>query len=170
MSWPLRSMLYSYRTFLSAPSVQISVTFSSTILKKSSKPRKVPENYRFPFMTIHNLWPMHLSRRVSGNILFDIEYKGIYYKVSKLIESSNSTLLIWIINTQKSFLSIVTNTDSKVHYNKMTSPGSLIEKMLSRPVEHLIMRQKRLPNLEVIRLYRDVYKYAAKFEWYNDKG
>jgi hypothetical protein len=52
----------------------------------------------------------------------------------------------------------------------MTTPGSLIEKMLSRPVEHLIMRQKRLPNIEVIRLYRDVYKYAAKFDWYNEKG
>jgi len=52
----------------------------------------------------------------------------------------------------------------------MSTPGSLIEKMLSRPVEHLIMRQKRLPNIEVIRLYREVYKYAAKFDWYNERG
>jgi len=49
----------------------------------------------------------------------------------------------------------------------MTTTASLIEKMLSKPVEHLIMRQKRLPNIEVLRLYRDVYKYAAKFHWCN---
>lgn len=53
---------------------------------------------------------------------------------------------------------------------KMSTPGSLIEKMLSRPIEHLVMRQKRLPNQEVIRLYREVYKYAGKFQWRNEKG
>ena len=52
----------------------------------------------------------------------------------------------------------------------MTSPGSLIEKMLSRPIEQLIMKRKQLPNIEVIRLYRDVYKYAAKLDWNNLKG
>ena len=52
----------------------------------------------------------------------------------------------------------------------MASPGAMIEKMLSRPVEHLIMKQKRLHNIEVIRLYREVFKFSAKFDWNNEKG
>ena len=52
----------------------------------------------------------------------------------------------------------------------MSTPGSLIEKMLSRPVEHLLLSRRPLPNVEVIRLYREVYKYAAKFDWCNEKG
>lgn len=32
------------------------------------------------------------------------------------------------------------------------------------------MKKKRLPNIEVIRLYREVYKFAAKFHWNNEKG
>ncbi|CAM6004302.1 unnamed protein product [Sphagnum balticum] len=42
--------------------------------------------------------------------------------------------------------------------------------MLSKPVEHLALRHKRLPNLEVLRLYREVYKFAGKFQWNNEKG
>lgn len=46
----------------------------------------------------------------------------------------------------------------------------IIEQILSKPIEHLIMKQKKLPNMEVIRLYRDCYKFAAKFHWNNEKG
>lgn len=47
------------------------------------------------------------------------------------------------------------------------SNAKIIEQILSKPIEHLVMKQKKLPNMEVIRLYRDVYKFAAKFHWNN---
>lgn len=50
------------------------------------------------------------------------------------------------------------------------SNGKIVEQILSKPIEHLIMRRKRLPNIEVLRLYREVYKFAGKFYWNNEKG
>lgn len=50
------------------------------------------------------------------------------------------------------------------------SNAKIIEQILSKPIEHLVMKQKKLPNMEVIRLYREVYKFAAKFHWNNEKG
>lgn len=50
------------------------------------------------------------------------------------------------------------------------SKGKIIEEILSKPIEHLLMRQKKLPNIEVIRLYRECYKFAGKFYWNNEKG
>jgi hypothetical protein len=29
---------------------------------------------------------------------------------------------------------------------------------------------KKLPNIEVLRLYREVYKFTYKFDWCNEKG
>jgi hypothetical protein len=51
----------------------------------------------------------------------------------------------------------------------MSNPR-IIEEILSKPIEHLVMKRKKLPNIEVVRLYREVYKFAAKFDWNNEKG
>jgi len=46
----------------------------------------------------------------------------------------------------------------------------IIRKMLEQPVERLILTKKPLPNIEVLRLYREAYKFAAKMYWNNEKG
>lgn len=46
----------------------------------------------------------------------------------------------------------------------------IVEQILSKPIEHLVLREKRLPNIEVLRLYREVYKFAGKFYWNNERG
>lgn len=51
----------------------------------------------------------------------------------------------------------------------MNSAG-IVEKIFSKPVEHLLLSRKKLPNIEVIRLYREAYKFAGKFYWNNEKG
>lgn len=50
------------------------------------------------------------------------------------------------------------------------SKAKIIEQILSKPIEHLVLKKKRLPNIEVIRLYREVLKFTAKFYWNNEKG
>ena len=50
------------------------------------------------------------------------------------------------------------------------SRAKIIEEIFSKPIEHLLLKEKKLSNAEVIRLYREVYKFAAKFYWNNDKG
>lgn len=50
------------------------------------------------------------------------------------------------------------------------SKAKIIEEIFSKPIEHLLLKEKKLPNIEVLRLYREVYKFTAKFYWNNDKG
>ena len=50
------------------------------------------------------------------------------------------------------------------------SSAKIVQQILNKPIEHLVMKQKKLPNMEVIRLYRDVYKFTSKFHWNNEKG
>lgn len=46
----------------------------------------------------------------------------------------------------------------------------MLEKILSKPIEHLVITYKPLPNIEVLRLYRDVLKFTFQFYWNNEKG
>lgn len=107
---------------------------------------------------------MHLSRSVRGIILIEL-IDSNYYKISKV----NKFLLILICEVYQRSHFLVLGHIYYLTLITMSTPGSKIEMMLSRPIEHLVMRQKRLPNIEVIRLYREVYKHAAKFDWYNEK-
>lgn len=46
----------------------------------------------------------------------------------------------------------------------------MLERILSRPIEHLVVTGRPLPNIEILRLYRDVMKFTSQFYWNNGKG
>ena len=41
---------------------------------------------------------------------------------------------------------------------------------LKKPIETLERSNKRVPNAEILRLYRDVWKMTNRFHWNNEEG
>ena len=50
------------------------------------------------------------------------------------------------------------------------STRGIIEKILSQPIEKLVIERKLPPNKESLRLYREVLKFTRTFYWNNQNG
>lgn len=82
----------------------------------------------------------HYHPELLSNAFIEQRQRHHFYRAHSLISK-------FILKIVIDFILVTINLN-------MSSPGIMIEKMLSRPIEHLIMKQKKLPNLEVLRLYR----------------
>ena len=47
---------------------------------------------------------------------------------------------------------------------------SALEKILSQPIEKLPLSNKPIPNLEALRLYREIMKFSKTMNWNNVDG
>lgn len=52
----------------------------------------------------------------------------------------------------------------------MSKYKNVLETIFSNPVEQMAICNKKPPNQESLRLYRDVLKYSAEFHWPNESG
>jgi len=46
----------------------------------------------------------------------------------------------------------------------------VIETIFSKSVEDLVRSNRKPPNKEALRLYREVIKFCGEFDWENEKG
>ena len=46
----------------------------------------------------------------------------------------------------------------------------MLEEILSKPIEHMILSKKMPPNKEALKLYREILKFSNHFYWNNFKG
>lgn len=46
----------------------------------------------------------------------------------------------------------------------------ILDKILSQPIEKLILSNKKPPNKEALKLYREILKFAGTFNWYTGDG
>ncbi|EAR93245.1 complex 1 protein, LYR family protein (macronuclear) [Tetrahymena thermophila SB210] len=53
----------------------------------------------------------------------------------------------------------------------MSAAGKkMLEEILSKPIEHMILSKKMPPNKEALKLYREILKFSNYFYWNNTKG
>jgi len=53
----------------------------------------------------------------------------------------------------------------------MSAAGKkMLEEILSKPIEHMILSRKMPPNREALKLYREIFKFSRCFYWNNAKG
>lgn len=57
-----------------------------------------------------------------------------------------------------------------IQNKKIMSTKGIIEKILSQPIEKLVLSNKRPPNLEALRLYREILKFSKTLNWNNVDG
>lgn len=50
------------------------------------------------------------------------------------------------------------------------STKSMLEKILSQPIEKLALSNKPVPNIEALRLYREILKFSKTMNWNNYDG
>ena len=46
----------------------------------------------------------------------------------------------------------------------------ILDHILNKPIEHLVITRKMPPNKEVLRLYRDIFKFSYNYNWNNLRG
>lgn len=52
----------------------------------------------------------------------------------------------------------------------MSKYSSIVDKVFSKPVEKLRRTNRKPPRKEALHLYREIIKFCAEFDWYNENG